>query len=269
MQLADRQKPERRRHAGVKRMVTYGGGRPAYQQVADQLRQEILSGTLKPGDKLPSAADLTRRFQISRQVADNALQVLRNEGLIYGHQGKGTFVRPRQKLRRRSQVWYTQRGTGSPTARGIEEQGGVPSWDHDSEQTQASAEVAARLGVEVGAGVMQTSYVFRADGVPIQLATSWEPIEATGGTAIEWPEESPALGVIDRFAVIGVVIDRVDEHVSARMPLPNERDVLLISAGVPVMVIERTYAAAGRPVETADIIVPADRYQLHYGMPIG
>jgi DNA-binding GntR family transcriptional regulator len=34
------------------------------------------------------------------------------------------------------------------------------------------------------------------------------------------------------------------------------------------MVIERTYSVDGRPVEAADLVVPADRYRLHYGIPV-
>jgi GntR family transcriptional regulator len=123
--------------------------------------------------------------------------------------------------------------------------------------------------VDEGAAVMVTSYVYQADGEPIQLATSWEPLAITGGTAIEWPEDgSPAVGVVDRFDVIGLAIDRCDELVSARMPTGEEAGALGIGPGVPVMVIERTYLAGELPVETADIVVPGDRYRLHYGIPV-
>jgi GntR family transcriptional regulator len=254
----------------VKRLVSYGSGRPAYLQLADDLRREILAGTLAPGDKLPSATDLTRKYQVSRQVAVMALRELHHAGLIYGHPGKGTFVRSRPVMRRRSTTWYSGRGAGSPTARSVEAQGGTASWEHHSEHSTASPDVAARLDIDEGAPVMVTTYTYLADGAPFQLATSWEPLAITAGTPIEWPEgkNSPAVGVVDRFDHIGVRITAVDEIVSARMATPEEQQILSVSTGVPVIVVERTYSAAGQPVETADILAPADRYQLHYGIPV-
>jgi GntR family transcriptional regulator len=41
-----------------------------------------------------------------------------------------------------------------------------------------------------------------------------------------------------------------------------------MAPGVAVLAIERTYYVEDRPVETADVIVPADRYTLHYHIPI-
>lgn len=53
------------------------------------------------------------------------------------------------------------------------------------------------------------------------------------------------------------------------MPTEDEQRDLVVPAGVPVMVIARTYRAQGRAVETADIVVPADRTALDYeGIPV-
>lgn len=263
---------KRRVTAGVKRMVTYGSGRPAYLQLADDLRRDILAGRLAPGDKLPSATDLTRKYQVSRQVAVMALRELHHSGLIVGHAGKGTFVRQRPLLRRRSSDWYAGgRGAGSPTARSIEAQGGAATWEHQSEHATATPDIATRLAIDEGDPVMLTRYTYLADGLPIQVATSWEPLAITTGTPIEWPEgeNSPAVGVVDRFDAIGIRITTADEIVSARTPTPEEQAVLNVPTGVPILAIQRTYASEGRPVETADIAAPGDRYELHYGIPVG
>ncbi len=115
-----------------------------------------------PGDKLPSATDLTRKYQVSRQVAVMALRELHHTGLIYGHAGKGTFVRERPLLRRRSTVWYAGgRGAGSPTVRSVEAQGGEASWHHESVHSTATSDVAARLDLE-GRPVMVTQYTYSA-----------------------------------------------------------------------------------------------------------
>lgn len=68
--------------------------RPAYQQVADQLRDRILDGSLGSGDRLPTELDLADIFGVSRSTVREALRVLASRDLIYTTRGTtgGTFV---------------------------------------------------------------------------------------------------------------------------------------------------------------------------------
>ena len=66
---------------------------PKYQRIAEWLQQKIADGTYGPGDKLPSEQELREQFDVSRQTVRSALAVLEEEGLIYGRQGSGSFVR--------------------------------------------------------------------------------------------------------------------------------------------------------------------------------
>jgi hypothetical protein len=119
------------------------------------------------------------------------------------------------------------------------------------------------------AAVMRTAYRFLADGEPIQLSTSYEPLHLTAGTPVEWPEDGAAVGVVARFDAIGIRIDEFVERINVRSALADEIERL----GLPVraafvQVIERTYYAAGTPVEAADIVLPGDRYELVYRVPV-
>lgn len=67
--------------------------RPAYVQVADELRQEIKSGAIRPGERLPSVRDLSGRFDIANVTVQSALRVLRDEGYIASRSTRGYFVR--------------------------------------------------------------------------------------------------------------------------------------------------------------------------------
>lgn len=67
--------------------------RPPYVQAAEVLRAAIQRGELVPGEKLPSARALQRRFGVASSTVQNALRVLKDEGLIYSIQGRGSYVR--------------------------------------------------------------------------------------------------------------------------------------------------------------------------------
>ncbi|MDA8370696.1 MAG: FCD domain-containing protein [Nocardiopsaceae bacterium] len=68
--------------------------RPAYEQVADQLRSLIVQGELAPGDQLPIESDLAATFSVSRSTIREALRSLASQNLVYSSRGVkgGTFV---------------------------------------------------------------------------------------------------------------------------------------------------------------------------------
>ena len=66
--------------------------RPAYLQVADDLRARIANRTFKPGERLPSGRDLARRYGVAPMTISHALDVLRGEQLVEAYPGRGVFV---------------------------------------------------------------------------------------------------------------------------------------------------------------------------------
>jgi DNA-binding transcriptional MocR family regulator len=69
--------------------------KPLYEQIRDQLRERILSGGLKPGDRLEPSRHLAHELGVHRTTVGNAYADLEAEGLIQGAVGRGTFVTPR------------------------------------------------------------------------------------------------------------------------------------------------------------------------------
>lgn len=67
--------------------------RPPYQQVAARLRAAIRTRALAPGERLPSGNDMAATYGVARQTVQQALRLLRDEGLIVSRQGSGTFVK--------------------------------------------------------------------------------------------------------------------------------------------------------------------------------
>lgn len=64
-----------------------------YRQVAGRLRAAIASGEIAVGERLGSVRQIAREYQVSAGTVQQALRVLREEGLITTWQGRGTFVR--------------------------------------------------------------------------------------------------------------------------------------------------------------------------------
>lgn len=249
-------------------MASYQG-RPAYLQIADDIRQQIMDGALQAGDRLPSEAELMGDYGVSRIVIRNAMEVVQNEGLVIKQQGRGTFVREQRPMRRRVLGdLYGKRPTSSPMKRATEAEGRRSEWEYQSRRTTATKAIADRLAIEPGAPVTRTNYRFFADDEPLMLSTSYEPLEITEGTPVEQPEGGTITGVVPRMDSLGLHITHVTEDVNARAPRPYESEALRIAPGVPVMAITRTYYVHDRAVETADIIVAADRYTLTYHVPV-
>ncbi|MEU4209930.1 winged helix-turn-helix domain-containing protein [Streptomyces sp. NPDC026206] len=65
---------------------------PPYRLVADEIRKQIRSGRIKPGERVPSSRDLEAEYEIANMTARSALRLLRDEGLIYSTPGRGNFV---------------------------------------------------------------------------------------------------------------------------------------------------------------------------------
>jgi len=65
---------------------------PLYYQIEQDLLRQIDKGELKPGDQLPSEAQISRQYGVSRITARRALENLVQQGIVYSRQGIGSFV---------------------------------------------------------------------------------------------------------------------------------------------------------------------------------
>ena len=73
-------------------MILQNSGVPIYQQIAEQLKEEILSGKRGEGEYLPSIRELARELRISVITTMKAYELLESEGLVTAVQGKGFYV---------------------------------------------------------------------------------------------------------------------------------------------------------------------------------
>ncbi|HEY1918224.1 MAG TPA: GntR family transcriptional regulator [Streptosporangiaceae bacterium] len=256
---------------------------PVYLRVLADLRAQIRDGVLPPGARVPSRNAIIARYGVGETAAKHALQVLAAEGLIEAKAGSGSYVRRVPSERRLehdrphfpgSPFGLADRADPAGPSVATETNGeAVPlAWEHRTERVQAPAAIARRL--QLGPGdtrAMRTRYLLTADGRPVQVATSYEPMAITEGTPVPLPEQGPfaGRGVIERMRVIGITVDQVVEEISVRPSTAAEAGALAISLGAPVLCVERVHLAGARVVETGDIVVAADQYRLRYRIPVG
>ncbi|MEV0603195.1 GntR family transcriptional regulator [Streptomyces sp. NPDC050315] len=245
-----------------------GEHRPVFQRIADDLRRQIDEGVLAVGARIPSRAELKRAYEASDQTVDRAVRVLKAAGYAEGQFGRGVFVADRAPL------GVLLRSTGavdSPFAASIthanSSEGAPLTWEASSTTEAATEPVARRLRIAPGDSVVRSQYEYLAGRRPVQLATSWEPLAITEGTDVVFPEHGPYArrGVRGRMAAIGIRVVRAEERVGSRPAASAEAEALGCAPGSCVTTVERThFDADGRAVETSDIVVRADRWQLAY-----
>jgi GntR family transcriptional regulator len=245
--------------------------RAPYKQIADQLRGAIERGELKPGDRLPSEADLMRHYEIARMTARQAIQELRTEGRVVAEQGRGVFVRLPAPVRRIASDRFARRHRDAGKAAFIaeaEKAGVAPSVDEiEVRRGPAPQPVRERLGLDEPGEVVIRSRRYLAEGLPVETAVSYIPADLADGTAIAEHDTGPG-GIYARLEEAGHELGHFTEEVSARMPTADERRRLRLPAGTPVLLVVRTaYDTAGRAVEVCNTVKAAPAYVLEYEFP--
>lgn len=72
--------------------ILQNSGVPIYQQIAEQIKTDILVGKMKQGEYLPSIRSLAKELKISVITTMKAYELLEAEGLVTAAQGKGFYV---------------------------------------------------------------------------------------------------------------------------------------------------------------------------------
>ena len=78
-------------------ILSNSSGKPIYEQIADQVREQILSGALSAGDALPSMRVLAKELRISVITTKRAYEELERDGFLDNVPGKGCFVAPQNR----------------------------------------------------------------------------------------------------------------------------------------------------------------------------
>jgi GntR family transcriptional regulator len=242
--------------------------RPPYRQIAAMLRQAIESDRLASGERLPSEAELIEHFGVARMTVRQAVQELRGGGLVVSEHGRGVFVRARPPILRLASDRFARKhraeGKAAFTVE-AEKAGYSPQVDHIVvTHEKPNPVVAERLRLSENDEIVVRLRRYLADGRPIETAVSYIPSVFADGTKIEQPDTGPG-GIYARLEENGHVLADFTEEVGARMPTPEERRILEIGPGVPVLTVLRTaYDTNDVAVEVCDMVKVAPAYLLEY-----
>jgi GntR family transcriptional regulator len=241
-----------------------------HRQIANDLRDQIASGQYPPGALIPSLPALVAQYGVARETARSAVAVLTNEGLVTPRRHYGTVVRDTSPIALKhyggiARPWLEQTsGAGRDEVVTVE-------W------VPADADIADRLGVAVGAQVLHRVRHFTLGAEMAMLADQWIPesvVQAVaaaelGDLASPNRPDGNSRNLFQLFAAAGLPPTEITETLGARMPDPDEREVMSVPPGTPVLMTLRwTRGADRQTLEVSTIIAPGDRKTATFVVPV-
>lgn len=227
---------------------------PLYYQLAEQIREQINSGILTPGTKLPSEISLSEQVGISRMTVRQAISVLGREGLLEIRPGLGTFV-AQPKL-----IYDTIRLLGFSEI--METLGKrVSSKILAKNIIVAPAYISEALKLDEGEMVFQLSRVRHADGTPLLLESNYVPISLCAGIENADLEHLSFYYLLQQQYGIRLVYARYT--LEAVLATEEEARLLMeISTGAPLILARGiTFAEPNKPVEYFKVLYRGDRFR--------
>ncbi|MFJ4843892.1 GntR family transcriptional regulator [Streptomyces sp. NPDC088733] len=245
-----------------------------YLQIADDLAAQIRSGVLAPGDPVPSETTLMERYGVASGTVRKAVAELRATQLIETHHGRGSFVRSRPPVQRKSSDRFRRAHRKAGKAAYLaeaEQSGGTPSVNVlFVGPVEAPDEIAERLDVPAGGQVLARKRRYFRDGIPTEEATSYLPWDVVKDIPEMFAENPGGGGIYARLEEHGHVLREFTETVSARLATKSETGALGLSPGAPVIhLVRNAFSEVGRVVEVCDTVMAADQFVLDYRFPAG
>ena len=227
---------------------------PLWRQIAQGVSAGIGPAGLRPGDRLPTEAQLAAQYGVNRHTVRRAVESLARTGLVRVEQGRGAFVAD-DKLdyavaaRTRFSEWV-RRHNREPSGQALH-----------LRTTTATPTVAAALEIEPGGMVVAYERLGLADSVPVTLTTHLFPALRLPGLLAALQGHPTITAALAAAGVADYV--RRSTRVSARMPTVEEAGLLQAPRRQPLLVCENVNVdAAGLVVEFGIARYPSTRVQV-------
>jgi len=240
-----------------------------YKQIAEDLRDQITTDSLRPGSQLPTEPMLAAAYDASRSTIRLAIGLLIQQGLVETRQGMGTYVTepaiPLTVVLSREEDWQA----GEPSDAALQPTGEPAdrpaTTTFQAETTSADAEIAAALHVAEGTPLVLRSTRRYLGKDPWSLIAAYYPVDIVKGTALERAgQSSKSASLILTEHGHQPVGYRHDIY--ARMPDTVEAAFFELLRPVPVTVVSRTTYDATQPVRLTKYVYRSDRVRLRHEM---
>jgi GntR family transcriptional regulator len=224
-------------------------GTPRYEAIATHLRELVAQG--RPGERLPSDAELCRRFSVSRMTARHAVERLEREGLLYRRRGQGTFVSARPVLRvLGSPLSFTE----SMRRRGLR----ATSQLLFSGEVEPSADDVVALRLKTGQPAWVIERLRLADDTPMAIERVVLPPDLFDVAGDDLERAS----LHEAFERRGRVPTRAQAWVSASVAGARERRLLDLRHPAALIVERRVISDQDElPLEHTETLYTAERYR--------
>lgn len=230
---------------------------PLYRQIKNLIMQGLASGEWRPGEAIPSEAELAVRFNVSQGTVRKAIDEMAAENLVVRKQGKGTYVASHNDPRaffRFLRVVPNEGGVAVPQSVPLE------CW-----RARAGQEAARILDIAPGAPIIIVRRVLRFNGKPVVLDEIYLPGEIFQGLTLEVLQEYQG-SLYSLFETrFGVRMIRAEERIRAVAADRASAEQLAVEEGSPLLSVERvTYTYDNRPVEwRRGLYATAEHYYLN------
>jgi len=228
---------------------------PLYLQLAQSLKEEILSGAYPVGSQLPSEDELSSRFSVSRYTVREALRRLREDNLVSSRQGAGTTVVPT-----RSSAGYVH---DVNSINDLVALANAMHFEVDSiGMTAIDEKLAERTGLRAGEewlAVRGYGYAERSEA-PICWAEYYINREFAGVGRLLHRHSGPVFPLIEDL--FGQRIVEVHQEIAATMIPQALAGTLQVEPGSPALEVQRTFKLAnGEIAQVTMSTYPASRYR--------
>lgn len=222
--------------------------RPKYERVADDLRSQINHGQLPPAALLPSEAQLSELYGVSRVTARNAIAALRRQGIVTVIKGKGAFVRragdrPEHTDTRTITRTTDACATDARKAGYSDDDTDAPLWRETEKPTtyrvNATPTLALAIGVAEHTPVLGCDRLLEDPAGRRILHRTYIPLPTVADTpALQDNPFIPAGRLSTILAGHGHTLTWT-EYVTARNPTPDDTNTLRVPDGTPVLTTRR------------------------------
>jgi GntR family transcriptional regulator len=232
------------------------GRAPMYFRIQLDILGQLERGALQPGDLLPSEADLSKKYRVSRITAKRALDELVRQGRAFRQQGKGTFV-ARERIR---EISGFRSFSQDILARGLAPSSRVLTF----KEITPEAQLRERLNLAEGEKAFLLKRLRLASGDPVAVETAYVNARLCPGLlSQDFSRASLYKILIDQYRVIPTWADAELEAATA-----SRQDALLLrlKVGQPVLIARRlTFAANYDVIETVHSVYRGDRFTFYTG----